>query len=77
MVVVVGERTPIWAIVAVLIIVVMVVVAILVFVFTGGRATMLVVAIPGFLVESIILGLGLGVLLVLLMRKTHNNSKKI
>lgn len=67
--VVVGERTPMWAIIAVLMVVVLVVVAIVVFILTGGRGTLLVVAIPGFPVESIILGLGLGVLLVLLKRK--------
>ena len=76
MVVVVGERTPIWPIFAVLIIVVLVVVAILLFIVTGGRATLLVVPIPGFPVESIILGLGLGVLLVLLKRKPPSNNKK-
>ena len=76
MVVVVGERTPIWAILAVLIIVVLVIVAILFFILTGGRATLFVVAIPGFPVESIILGLGLGVLLVLLKRKPASNTKK-
>lgn len=69
MVVVVGERTPIWAIFAVILIVVLVVVAILVFMLSGGRGTLLVLAIPGFPVESIILGLGLGLLLVLLKRK--------
>ncbi len=76
MVVVVRERTPIWAILAVLIIVVLVVVAVLFFILTGGRGTMLVVAIPGFPVESIILGLGLGVLLVLLKRKPASNTRK-
>ena len=48
MVVVVGERTPIWPIFAVLIVVVLVVVAILLFILTGGRATLLVVPIPDF-----------------------------
>jgi len=76
LVVVVGQRTPIWPIFAVLIIVVLVVVAILLFILTGGRGTLLVVAIPGFPVESIILGLGLGVLLVLLKRKPASNNKK-
>ena len=77
MVVVVGERTPIWAILAVLIIVVLVIVAILFFILTGGRATLFVVAIPGFPVESIILGLGSGkVPLVLLKRKPASNTKK-
>jgi len=76
LVVVVGERTPIWPIFAVLIIVVLVVVAILLFILTGGRGTLLVVAIPGFPVESIILGLGLGVLLVLLKRKPASNNNK-
>jgi len=76
LVVVGGERTPIWPIFAVLIIVVLVVVAILFFILTGGKGTLLVVAIPGFPVESIILGLGLGVLLVLLKRKAASNNKK-
>ncbi|MGA3405205.1 MAG: hypothetical protein ABSD49_05700 [Candidatus Bathyarchaeia archaeon] len=76
MVVVVGGRTPIWPIFAVLIIVVLVVVAILLFILTGGRGTLLVVAIPGFPVESIILGVGLGVLLVLLKRKPASNNNK-
>lgn len=70
MVVVVGERTPLWAVLAVIIIVILAVVAVLVFILSGGRGTVLVVAIPGFPTESIILGLALGVLLVALKRKS-------
>lgn len=68
MVVVVGERTPVWAILAVVIVVILVVVAVLTLIFTGGRGTLLVVAIPGFPAESIILGLALGAVLVIVKR---------
>ncbi len=74
MVVVVGERTPLWAVLAVIIIVVLVVVAVLMFIVTGGRGTLLVVAIPGFPAESIILGLALGVLLVILKRRPDKKN---
>lgn len=72
MVVVVGERTPLWAVLAIIIIVILVVVAVLAFVLSGGRGTMLVVAIPGFPTESIVLGLAIGILLVALKRKPSN-----
>ncbi len=68
MVVVIGKGTPLWAVLAVIIVVILVVVAVLMFIVTGGRGTLLVVAIPGFPVESIILGLALGALLVILKR---------
>ncbi len=74
MVVVVGERTPLWAVLAVIIVLILVVVAVLMFIVTGGRGTLLVVAIPGFPVESIILGLALGVLLVTLKRRPVKKS---
>ena len=69
MVVVVGHRTPLLAVLVLIIIVILVVVAVLIFILSGGRGTILVVAIPGFPNEAIILGLALGVILVTLRRK--------
>jgi hypothetical protein len=68
MVVVVRDRSSLLA-VCVALILVLVVVAILVFLISGGRGTVFVVALPGFPVESIIIGLVTGLLLVTLRRK--------
>ena len=68
MVVVVRDRSSLLA-VCVALILVFVVVAILVFLISGGRGTVFVVALPGFPVESIIIGLVAGLLLVGLRRK--------
>ncbi len=76
MVVVVEERTPVWAILAVIIIVISVVVGILFFVLTGGRGTLLVVAIPGFPFESMALGIAAGVLLLFLKRTRSNRTNR-
>ncbi len=77
MVVVVGERTPLWAVLAVIIIMILVVVAVLIFILNGGRGSVLVIAIPGFPTESIILGLTLGVLLVALKRKSSGKRSSM
>ena len=49
---------------------VLVAAAILVFALTGGRGTVLVVAIPGFPVESLLIGLMIGLLLIVFRRKS-------
>jgi hypothetical protein len=48
----------------------LVAVAVLVYVITGGTGTVLVVAIPGFPIESILLGLVLGLLWVVLRHRS-------
>jgi hypothetical protein len=68
MVVIVKDRSSVLA-VCVALILVLVVVAILVFLISGGRGTVFVVALPGFPVESIIIGLAAGLLLVALRRR--------
>lgn len=75
MVVVVEERTPAWAILAIVIIVILVVVAVLAFILTGGRGTVLLVAIPGFPTESIIVGLALGLLVVVFKRRSPKKTR--
>ena len=72
MVVVVRDRFPIWAVIFAILLV-MVAIAIIIFVITGGRGTVLVVAIPGFPVESILIGLVVGLLWVVLRRKKVTN----
>ncbi len=72
-----GERTPLWAVLAVIIITILLVVAVLVYILSVGRGSVLVVAIPGFPTESIILGLTLGVLLVALKRKSSGKRSSM
>ncbi len=67
MVVVVRNGTPLWAILTAVILVIMVVVAVVVLLLTRG--TVLVLAIPGFPIESIVLGSILGILLLILKRR--------
>jgi hypothetical protein len=67
MVVVVRNGTPVWAILAAVILVIMVAVAVVILLLTRG--TVLVLAIPGFPTESVILGLSLGVLFLILGRR--------
>ncbi len=74
MVVVVRDRFPTWAAILAILLV-LVAVAILVFVISGGRGTVLVVAIPGFPLESIMIGLSLGILLVVLKRKSAKTGQ--
>ena len=69
MVVVVKGKFPTLALILVMLLV-LVAVAILVFVMTGGKATVLVVAIPGFPIESTIIGLVVGLLWVVLKRRS-------
>ena len=68
MAVVVRDRSSLLA-VCVAMIVVLVVAAILVFLISGGRGTVFVVALPGFPIESILIGLAAGLLLVALKRR--------
>ena len=69
MAVVVGEKPSGWVLILVMLLVV-VAVAILVFALTGGRGTVLVVAIPGFPVESLLIGLMVGLLLIVFRRRS-------
>ena len=73
MVVVVRDRVSSWAVLAVTVLV-LIVVGILVFLITGGRV--LVVALPGFPPESILVGLAAGVVLIVLKRKRKLGSSK-
>jgi amino acid transporter len=73
-VVVVRDRFPTWAAIFAILLV-LVAVAILVFVISGGRGTVLVVAIPGFPLESIMIGLALGLLWVLLKRRSAKSAR--
>jgi hypothetical protein len=68
MAVVVRDRSSL-LVVCVAIIVVLVVAAMLVFLISGGRGTVFVVALPGFPIESIIIGLAAGLFLVALKRR--------
>ena len=68
MVVVVRDKSPLWAVIAVILLV-LAAVSILLLVITGGRGTVFILAIPGFPPESIIIGLLVGVLLLALKRK--------
>ena len=69
MVVVVRDRSPLWAVIAVVLLV-LAAVSILLLIITGGRGTVFVVAIPSFPPESIVLGLLVGVLLLALKRRS-------
>lgn len=69
MVIVVKDKTPLWAALAITTLV-LVVVGLLLFLLIGrGQGTVFVVAIPGFPVESIVLGLVVGLLLVASRRR--------
>lgn len=67
MVVVVRDRFPTWAVIFAMVLV-LVAVAVLVFAITGGKGTVLVVAIPGFPTESVVIGLVVGFLLLVVKR---------
>ena len=67
--VVVRDRFPIWAVILAILLV-LIAVAILGFVITGGRGTVLVVAIPGFPPESLMIGLVVGLLWIVLRRRS-------
>lgn len=67
MVVVVKDRDPLWAWLAVVSLV-LVAIGILLFFVSGERGTVFVIALPGFPVESIIIGLVIGICLVVLKR---------
>jgi len=70
--VLVRNGTPLWAILAAVILVVMVVVAVVVLLLTRG--SVVVLAIPGFSTESVILGSALGILLLTFKRRKHANT---
>ena len=72
MVVVARDRFPIWAVIFAILLM-LVAVAIIIFVITGERGTVFVVAIPGFPVESILIGFVVGLLWVVLRRKKVMN----
>ena len=67
--VVVRDKFPIWAVILAILLV-LIAVAILGFVITGGRGTVLVVAIPGFPLESLMIGLVVGLLWIVLRRRS-------
>ena len=67
--VVVRDRFPTWAVILAILLV-LIVVAVLVFAITGGRGTVLVVAIPGFPLESVAIGLVVGLLWLVLKRRS-------
>ena len=67
--VVVRDRFPTWAVILTILLV-LIVVAVLVFAITGGRGTVLVVAIPGFPLESVAIGLVVGLLWLVLKRRS-------
>ena len=73
MMVVVRDRFPIWAAIFVVLLV-LAAVAIVIYVITGGRATVLVVAIPGFPLESIVIGLMVGLISVVLKHRSVRNA---
>ena len=73
MLVVPRNNFPTWAAIL-LILLVTVAVAILGLIITGGRGTVLVVAIPGFPVESLVIGLMIGVFLILFRRRSVRKS---
>lgn len=75
MVVVVEERTPLWAILLVIVILMAIVLGVLFFVITGGRGGLLVVAIPGYPPEAIMAGLALGVFLIA-FKKRYSRERK-
>ena len=69
-VVVVGERpSSLWVVLAVMV-VLLVIAAVILFLFFGrGQSGLVIVAIPGFPVESIVLGIALGLSFIVLRRK--------
>ncbi len=74
MVVVVRGGSSLWTILAAIILVVIIILSIILFLITKG--TVLIVAIPGFPVESIILGLAAGTLLIALRRRPSRKSTR-
>jgi len=70
-VVVVGERpSSLWVVLA-LMVVLLAIAAVILFLFFGrGQRGLVIVAIPGFPVESIIVGIALGLSFIVLRRKS-------
>ena len=70
---IVKDKVPTWAVIFA-IVVVLVSVAVLVFAITGGKGTILVVAIPGFPAESIVIGLMVGFLVFVLKHRSEKST---
>jgi len=68
LVVVVRSNSPVWLILMVLSIISLVIAGILILALGRGNGNLMIVAIPGFPAESIILGLTLGMLLIFVRR---------
>jgi len=66
----VRENPSPWMVILVVMLLLLVAVAVLVFAISGGRGTVLVVVIPGFPVESVLIGLMIGFLWILFRRRT-------
>jgi hypothetical protein len=75
MVVVVRDRGPIGAILLVISILSLLSIVVLLFFILQGRGNVMVIAIPGFPPESLILGLMLGVLLIVMMRSVPRKNQ--
>jgi hypothetical protein len=75
-VVVVGDRpTSLWLVLA-LTVVVLIIVGLVLFLFLGrGQSGIVVVAIPGFPVESIIMGVAMGLSFIFLKRKSTRGRR--
>jgi hypothetical protein len=75
LVIVVRDRVPTWAVILVILLI-LVAVAVLVFAITGGAGTILVVAIPGFPIESILIGLALGLLWAMMRHRSKPSQQE-
>ena len=73
MVVIVKDKVPTWAVIFAIVLVI-VAVAVVVFAITGGKGTVLVVAIPGFPAESIVIGLIVGFLALVLKHRSEKST---
>jgi hypothetical protein len=69
LVVVARDDSPLWLILLVISVITIVIAAILIFALGGLGGGLVVVAIPGFPPESLVLGLAVGILLIFLKRR--------
>lgn len=67
---VVKDRAPIWAIISVIILVLVIVSVVLSLLISRGREGIVVIALPGFPFESMIIGLAIGLLVLSLKRRS-------
>jgi hypothetical protein len=74
LVVVVRDRGPLGIILILITILSLVSILVLIFLVWSGRGNVVVVAIPGFPVESIIAGVALGMLLIAMRRAVRTGS---